>query len=494
MPIGSTNVYNPGDLILSTVSGSGTSFIETKIIAATSSFILFNSSGTLTSASLNSIVATTSSYVSGSTSIITNLTASNISASGTGSFGMVGIGTTLPSAKLHVVGSSILSNNATINPDSYTGIVAGNIADGSGWGVLGIGGNNGNTGRSFGMGVSGKTFYMGFQNGSTASSLQTFLAVSGSRNLFLVPDGGSVGIGTTAPAYKLDVQGITSTARLGNAIVGAFPVSTTFAMFGHNALEHGSTAANYALLQYNDGTTYLNASTTKPIYFRIANADKMILDANGNIGIGTTSPVQKLHVYSSGGGFEFNPGSTCTVESIDRANTAAAVNTAYYTRGTGSFRWHNGSYTERMRIDGGGNIGIGTTVPVYKLEVNGSFAASTKSFKIDHPTLEGKKLVYGSLESPYHGIRLTGRNKLVGGKCKVLLPDYICKLVRGESVNIQLTGIKCGKTLFIDEINVPENSFTVAYDKALFESYKDYEFFWDFTATRSDVPELITEL
>ena len=126
--------------------------------------------------------------------------------------------------------------------------------------------------------------------------------------------------------------------------------------------------------------------------------------------------------------------------------------------------------------------------------MNGSFAASTKSFKIDHPTLEGKKLVYGSLESPYHGIRLTGRNKLVGGKCKVLLPDYICKLVRGESVNIQLTGIKCGKTLFIDEINVPENSFTVAYDKALFESYKDYEFFWDFTATRSDVPELITEL
>jgi hypothetical protein len=82
MPIGSTYVYNPGDLILSTVSASGTSFVETKISAATSSLILFNSDATLTSQSLNSVLIGSSSYVSGSTSIITNLTASNISASG----------------------------------------------------------------------------------------------------------------------------------------------------------------------------------------------------------------------------------------------------------------------------------------------------------------------------------------------------------------------------------------------------------------------------
>ena len=82
MPIGSTYVYNPGDLILSTVSASGTSFVETKIAAATSSLILFNSSATLTSQSLNSVLIGSSSYVSGSTGIITNLTASNISASG----------------------------------------------------------------------------------------------------------------------------------------------------------------------------------------------------------------------------------------------------------------------------------------------------------------------------------------------------------------------------------------------------------------------------
>jgi hypothetical protein len=89
---------------------------------------------------------------------------------------------------------------------------------------------------------------------------------------------------------------------------------------------------------------------------------------------------------------------------------------------------------------------------------------------------------------------LTGKDTLVGGKCVVKLPDYICKLVRSESVTIQLTGIKCGKILYIDEINVPENYFIVVYDKSMLEFNKTYEFFWDFTATRSDVPELITEV
>ena len=81
MPIGTGIVYNVGDLILSQVSSSGTAFLETKIAAATSSLIYFDSTARINSASLNSITVGTASYVSGSTSIITNLTASNISAS-----------------------------------------------------------------------------------------------------------------------------------------------------------------------------------------------------------------------------------------------------------------------------------------------------------------------------------------------------------------------------------------------------------------------------
>lgn len=81
MPIGSTVVYNPGDLILSTVSSSGNTFQENKIAAATSSIILFDSNGRIGSQSLISTRVGSASYVSGSSSIIANLTSSNISAS-----------------------------------------------------------------------------------------------------------------------------------------------------------------------------------------------------------------------------------------------------------------------------------------------------------------------------------------------------------------------------------------------------------------------------
>ena len=51
-----------------------------------------------------------------------------------------------------------------------------------------------------------------------------------------------------------------------------------------------------------------------------------------------------------------------------------------------------------------GNVGIGTSNTSYKLHVVGSFAATTKSFVIDHPTKSDMKLRYGSLEGPENGV------------------------------------------------------------------------------------------
>jgi hypothetical protein len=152
----------------------------------------------------------------------------------------------------------------------------------------------------------------------------------------------------------------------------------------------------------------------------------------------------------------------------------------------------SGVGTSYLTINNSGNIGIGTNSQTYKLEVNGSFGAKTKSFKIDHPSKEGYSLEYGSLESPYHGVRLTGRGKIVKGVGIVKLPDYLKDLIHDDgSLTIQLTNYKHGKTLYVSDIDLQNDKFIVKADRA--KTLGELEFFWSLTGTRKDVENLVVE-
>lgn len=132
------------------------------------------------------------------------------------------------------------------------------------------------------------------------------------------------------------------------------------------------------------------------------------------------------------------------------------------------------------------------TTYVNNLFASDHIQAKTKSFSIDHPSKPGKTLTYGSLESPYHGIRLTGFNKVNKGICTVELPEYISKLVQEKDINIQITNYRHGKVLYVDNIDLSKNTFTVKTYSVLSKIF-DYEFFWTFTAIRTDVQSLIVE-
>ena len=136
----------------------------------------------------------------------------------------------------------------------------------------------------------------------TASKSSAYLAmgVSGTERM-RIDSSGNVGIGTSSPAYKLDVTG---SSRIANGSTPtAYIQNTNSAGFGllqfvgdtsqsSYIWQNGSTAAGYG------GPNSLNMYVTGafPITFTTNAAERMRIDSSGNVGIGTSSPTGKLDV------------------------------------------------------------------------------------------------------------------------------------------------------------------------------------------------------
>ena len=118
------------------------------------------------------------------------------------------------------------------------------------------------------------------------------------------------------------------------------------------------------------------------------------------------------------------------------------------------------------------------------LELTGELIATTKSFLIDHPTKEGMKLRYGSLEGPENGVYFRGRLK---GKNTITLPDYWTGLVDEDTITVNLTPIGKHQKLFVEDIS--GNSVEVGNENF----FGDINCFFTVFAERKDVSSLVVE-
>ena len=187
----------------------------------------------------------------------------------------------------------------------------------------------------------------------------------------------------------------------GNFLVGttdtaAFDGTSGILIGGANSALAFSTTGNNQMLIYSttDGLQFYDATN---------NAQRMLLDNSGNVGIGV-SPAKTLDVRTSSGsdavirvgssssiGINVNVGAI-EFYSADADDAGVKASIANYVTGnegpggavdgnlifstTDSDGGGNDSPTERMRIDSNGNVGIGTSSPVNNLQLSASAYAS----------------------------------------------------------------------------------------------------------------------
>jgi hypothetical protein len=218
-------------------------------------------------------------------------------------------------------------------------------------------------------------------SGSESSELHFQTINSGTMGTPIVIDNlGLVGIGSTSggvpnPAYALEVQANSTSGVL--AVQNAANDRNTFRSSnsgGTRTLDIGNNSSGHGIvnIRNSSGTVKIQLLGSGDSYFN-----------GGNVGIGTDSPANKLHVYHNAtqGDPSSHTPSNATLQIQDSSNSLYLDGNSIIGTGAGALHignasntalnlWTNG--TNRIQIEADGKVGIGTTSPSNLLHVVGS--------------------------------------------------------------------------------------------------------------------------
>ena len=122
---------------------------------------------------------------------------------------------------------------------------------------------------------------------------------------------------------------------------------------------------------------------------------------------------------------------------------------------------------------------------VYVNPSTGTLYAVAKSFRIPHPTKEGKMLVYGVLEGPENGVYVRGR---LTDTNTIELPEYWDKLIDADTMTVSLTPIGRDQKLYVKSVSTKE---IIVASGNIFPAKLD--FYFTVFAERRDIAKLQVE-
>jgi len=213
----------------------------------------------------------------------------------------------------------------------------------------------------------------------------------------------NVGIGTTLPAYKLDVAGIINSSS-DTYVGGYFGVGTKSPAYkiqvedGSVAI-HNTTDSKYWVMNYSSSGNYFNINED--------GSSRLVIANGGNVGIGTTAPTAKLDVNGSA---EVN--GTLTVTGAASVSGALTVKTnkgvMYSAAGSTPIRYYTRSAAFTL-----------VNLAAHKLSAEGSIGFS--GFTGTPQVFVGDIVSNGGTTGPLYQLQLVIYNVTASGcKCRIL--------------------------------------------------------------------------